>query len=57
MSIYHDDFAISKVILQNKIKKISDQLHNEINKIKTEEELVAFINERLDINIKDHINI
>lgn len=55
--MFHKDFNISKIILQNKIHRIANKLHNEINMLKTEDEMLEFIENKLDINIKEMLNI
>lgn len=53
--LFDDNFRIEKYILQGKIRRISDMLHNKILTIKTREELKKFIETELDINIGEEI--
>lgn len=55
--MFHQDFNISKIILQNKIHTIANNFHNKINMLKTEEDMKIFIEKELDVNIKNILNI
>lgn len=55
--MFHPDFNISKIILQNKIHAIANNFHNKINMLKTEEDMKIFIEKELDVNIKNILNI
>lgn len=55
--MFHKDINIAKVILQNKIHSIADNFHNKINMLKTEDDIKKFIENDLDINIKEILNI
>lgn len=53
--IINPEFVIEKYILQGKIRKVADALHNKILYIKTPEEMKEFIENELNINISEEI--
>lgn len=53
--VFDDEFRIEKYILQGKIMRVCDSLHNKIIMIKSREELNKFIEDELNINIGEEI--